>query len=67
VHPSPDVLQLFGAAAGPQPKDPKEIQKARAQRGDAVLAAQAAASGGPVATFDRDFGRFPDVRCHQWV
>ena len=30
VHPSPDVLQLFGAAAGPRPKDPKEIDKARA-------------------------------------
>ena len=34
---------------------------------NAVLAAQAAASGDAIATFDRDFTRFPDVRCHQWV
>ena len=35
--------------------------------GDAVLAARAAASGDTIATFDQDFVRFPDVRCHQWV
>ena len=42
------------------------IKAANVDLGDAVLAAQAAASGDPVATFDWDFTRFPDVRCHQW-
>jgi predicted nucleic acid-binding protein len=42
------------------------IKAVNVDLGDAVLAAQAAASGDSVATFDRDFRRFPDVRCHQW-
>ena len=30
VHPSPDVMKLYGAAAGSKPRDPNEIDKARA-------------------------------------
>ena len=43
------------------------VGAANVDMGDAVLAAQAAASGDAIATFDRDFTHFPDVRCLQWV
>ena len=34
--------------------------------GDAMLAAEAAATGDEIATFDQDFARFDDVELYSW-
>ncbi len=41
------------------------VEAANVDFGDAYLAAEAVASGAGVASFDEDFGRFPDVRWHR--
>lgn len=38
------------------------VEAANVDFGDAYLAAEAVAGGAAVASFDEDFGRFPDVR-----
>ncbi|MGI8604455.1 MAG: PIN domain-containing protein [Verrucomicrobiales bacterium] len=44
----------------------ESVITANVDLGDAMLAAEAAASGDEVATFDRDFTRFPDIQRHVW-
>jgi predicted nucleic-acid-binding protein len=51
--------QVLGAAL-------QRVIAANVDLGDAMLAAEAAVSGEEVASFDRDFARFPDIRCHVW-
>ena len=41
------------------------VQLANVDFGDAYLAATAAAAGTPVASFDRDFDRFTDIKRHE--
>lgn len=41
------------------------VEAANVDFGDAYLASEAAASGAGVASFDEDFGRFPEVRWFQ--
>lgn len=41
------------------------VEAANVDFGDAYLAAEAVSSGAAVASFDEDFGRFPDVRWHR--
>ncbi len=45
----------------------ERVQHANVDFGDAMLAAEAAATRDEVATFDRDFERFPDVKRYAWV
>lgn len=42
------------------------VSSANVDLGDAMLAAEAAASGDEVASFDRDFNRFPEIKRHVW-
>lgn len=43
------------------------VEQTNVDFGDAMLATEAAAGGEEVATFDRDFDRFPDVTRYAWV
>ena len=42
------------------------VETANVDFGDALLAAEAAANNIPVASFDTDFDKFPDVRQFKW-
>lgn len=45
----------------------ERVISANVDLGDAMLAASAATSGDPVATFDGDFGRFTDIKLYAWT
>jgi predicted nucleic-acid-binding protein len=44
----------------------ERVSAANVDFGDAMLAAEAAAAGDEVASFDRDFTRFPDIKMYAW-